>query len=59
MSPTSRNSLIMSAGSVGAALAFGVSLHFLAVYLRDHGPSGQGQSLPIALFPGLFSFGGF
>ena len=73
---------------------FGVSLHFLAVYLRDHGPSGVGWSLqgngativflpalialvvgeiylarhrawlgipflPIALFLGLFSFGGF
>jgi hypothetical protein len=84
----------MSVGSVGAALVFGVGLHFLAVYLRDHGPSGSGFSfqgngativflpalialvagetylarnrawlgiplLPIALFVGLFSFGGF
>ena len=94
MSPTARNRLIVSAGSIGAALVFGVSLHFLSVYVRDHGPSGQGWSLqrngativflpalialvagetyltrhrawlgipflPIALFLGLFSFGGF
>ena len=93
MSPP-RRSLIISAGSIGAALVFGVSLHFLAVLLRDHGPSGVGWSLqgngativflpalialvvgeiylarnrawlatpllPIALFLGLFSFGGF
>ncbi len=84
----------MSAGSIGAALVFGVSLHFLAVYLRDHGPSGGGWSLqgngativflpalialvvgeiflarnrawpgmpflPVALYLGLFLFGGF
>jgi hypothetical protein len=35
----------MSAGSIGAALVFGITLHFLAVYLRDHGPSGGGWSL--------------
>jgi hypothetical protein len=94
MSPFSRRSLLLSAGSVGAALVFGVGLHFLAVYLRDHGPSGSGFSLqgngativflpaliaivggeiylarhrawlgipflPLTLFLGLFSFGGF
>lgn len=94
MSLTARRSLIMSAGSAGAALLFGVGLHFLAVYLRDHGPSGEAWSLQgngativflpalvapvlgeiflmrhrarlglpflsVALFLGLFSFGGF
>jgi hypothetical protein len=45
MSPSTRKTLIISAGSVVAALAFGVGLHFLAVYLRDHGPSDSGFSL--------------
>lgn len=45
MSPASWRSLILSAVSNGVALVFGVSLHFLAIYLRDHGPSGVGWSL--------------
>src|SRR5262245_59279864 len=37
--------LTISLLAAGAGLLVGLALHFLAVYLRDYGPSGAGFSL--------------
>ena len=39
----SRAGEILRAGALG--LGVGLALHFVAVYQRDHGPAGAGQSL--------------
>ena len=39
------SSLIFSLITIALALLFGLALHFLAVFLRDNGPSFDGISL--------------